>query len=165
MLRKGFFLALLLVAAVAVLATLACSKEHEEPAKPSSQASVLKPYTQPNPQAIASAVIPSYVTAASRDAYEFAMAHPEVLMYMPCYCGCGLTVDHEHNLDCFIQGIEDGKPIRFDRHGSACNTCVDIARDARDLLAQGKSLPDIRDYIDKTHGKKGPGTDTPRPPA
>ena len=30
---------------------------------------------------------------------------------------------------------------------------------------EGKSLREIRDYVDATYGKVGPATDTPYPPA
>jgi hypothetical protein len=33
------------------------------------------------------------------------------------------------------------------------------------LRSEGKSLADIRDYIDATWGDAGPATDTPLPPA
>jgi hypothetical protein len=158
--RRTIVLFALVAVAVAALAVTGCSRSEEKVGTVK-----ITSYMKATDKAIASAVLPSYVTAASRDAYEFAVAHPEVLMYMPCYCGCGLTAGHKSNLDCFIKGIDEKGVIHFDRHGSGCTTCVDIARDARDLLAQGKSLTDIRDYIDKTHGKKGPGTDTLRPPA
>ena len=42
--------------------------------------------------------------------------------------------------------------------------CVEIARDAKRLVGEGKTLTEIRTYIDQQHGKKGPGTDTPLPP-
>ena len=123
----------------------------------------LSPYTAADTAATAQAAYPAYVTSELRDAYEFAVAHPEVLSYMPCYCGCGLTVDHASNLNCFIAGVASYGRVIFDDHAVYCDTCLSIARDAERLLQQGKPLRDIRSYVDLMHGQKGPGTDTPRP--
>lgn len=41
------------------------------------------------------------------EAYLFAAKHPEVLEYMPCYCGCEHERSaHESNYDCFIDIID-----------------------------------------------------------
>ena len=42
------------------------------------------------------------------EAYLFAAKHPEVLSYMPCYCGCENpeTTAHKSNYDCFIDIID-----------------------------------------------------------
>ena len=37
-----------------------------------------------------------------RQAYIFAARHPEILDYVPCYCGCGQTDGHVGNTDCFV---------------------------------------------------------------
>jgi len=37
---------------------------------------------------------------------------------------------------------------------------VDIARDAMRLLRQGRSLAEIRAFVDREYGKFGPPTDT-----
>jgi hypothetical protein len=106
---------------------------------------------------------PSYVSDSLEDAYQFAVDKPAVLKALPCYCGCGLTSGHRSNLDCFIAGAQPDGTVVFDDHASYCQTCLDIARDARELLAEGKSLKEIRSTIDQRHGSKGPGTDTPKP--
>jgi hypothetical protein len=36
-----------------------------------------------------------------RAAYKFAAEHPEVLSYVPCYCGCE-RAGHRGNEDCFV---------------------------------------------------------------
>jgi hypothetical protein len=49
-------------------------------------------------------------------AYEFAARRPDVLRYIPCFCGCERN-GHVHNEHCFVAGREaDGKP-RWDAHG------------------------------------------------
>ena len=46
------------------------------------------------------------------EAYVFAAKHPEVLRYMPCYCGCeSPTFAHENNYDCFINGIDQSREV------------------------------------------------------
>ncbi len=108
---------------------------------------------------------PGFVSADVRDGDQFALDRPDVLKVLPCYCGCGLTSGHKNNLDCFILGQDQAGSVQFDEHASFCQTCLDIARDAKRLVAEGKSLPEIRAYVDQAHGSKGPGTDTPKPTA
>ncbi len=50
-----------------------------------------------------------------RESYQFALANPDVLEKIPCYCGCG-AMGHENNYDCYIAEITaDGKVV-FDDH-------------------------------------------------
>jgi hypothetical protein len=56
---------------------------------------------------------PAEVVAA---VFTFAARHPEVLHYVPCFCGCQ-RAGHKNNDDCFIAGREaDGRP-RWEPHG------------------------------------------------
>ncbi len=101
--------------------------------------------------------------APVREAYNYAVEHPEVLRYIPCYCGC-VNFGHTNNEDCFVDArLADGTVV-FDRHGFACGTCVAIARDAKRLTEQGWALIDVRKYIETTYSEYGPGTDTPQVP-
>jgi len=43
--------------------------------------------------------------------------------------------------------------------------CVGIALDTKRMQEEGRSLSEIRTYIDETYGSIGPGTETPLPPA
>jgi hypothetical protein len=43
--------------------------------------------------------------------------------------------------------------------------CVQVARDAARLHAQGKTTREIRVAIEAKYGELGPGTPTPWPPA
>jgi len=46
-----------------------------------------------------------------QEAYAYAVAHPEVLRYIPCYCGCE-AVSHTSNEDCFVdQQSRDGAVV------------------------------------------------------
>jgi hypothetical protein len=52
-----------------------------------------------------------------RAIHVFAARHPEVLGYMPCFCGCQ-TAGHKHNDDCFVAGRNSaGKVTAWDLHG------------------------------------------------
>jgi hypothetical protein len=52
-----------------------------------------------------------------RAAYEFAARHPEVLQYIPCFCGCERS-GHKHNTDCFVAGrTASGAVTSWDYHG------------------------------------------------
>jgi hypothetical protein len=45
--------------------------------------------------------------AEVQEAYVFAAKHPEVLQYMPCYCGCEREhPPHQANIDCFVDQID-----------------------------------------------------------
>lgn len=41
------------------------------------------------------------------EAYQFAVDHPEVLDYIPCYCGCYEVDGHISNTQCFVESVED----------------------------------------------------------
>ncbi len=111
---------------------------------------------------------PAYVTALSDDwqaAYHFAIARPDVLQWLPCYCGCG-GMGHDSNLDCFVAGREDGGGVTWEEHASYCGICVDIANQASSMLNEGRSMGEIRQAVDATFDDSAvPGTDTPLPPS
>jgi hypothetical protein len=53
----------------------------------------------------------------ARAVYEFAAQHPEVLKYVPCYCGCEST-GHPHNESCFVRRRDArGNVLEWDTHG------------------------------------------------
>ena len=112
--------------------------------------------------------LPQYVMAASEDvrmAYQYAMDRPDVMMWMPCYCGCGEHSGHKSAKNCFIKESSTATNVQFDEHGANCAMCVSIALDTKRMQEEGRSLREIRDYIDEEYGSIGPGTDTPLPPA
>ena len=61
-----------------------------------------------------------------QEAYLFAKANPKILKQFTCYCGCGQSVGHKSNLDCFV--FADGV---YNSHGSRCDVCVDVALTAK----------------------------------
>ncbi len=109
--------------------------------------------------------LPAFLATAAprvRDAYRFAIANPDALKTVPCYCGCG-KMGHTSNLTCFIQEGSAGATPLFDEHAAGCGICVDIAQDVKRLTAEGKQPGVIRQYIDATYSSFGPATDTPLP--
>jgi len=97
-----------------------------------------------------------------RDAYEYAMSHPDELAKYPCYCGCG-AMGHTSNLSCYIKDIAPDGAITFDEHANGCGLCVDITQDVMRLKGQGMSSPEVRAYVDAQYSPFGPGTNTPLP--
>lgn len=96
--------------------------------------------------------------------YEFAARHPEVLQYMPCYCGCE-RVGHGGNHDCFVRSRDANGRVQWDPHGAECTVCVDVARDAMLMFNSGASVTQIRAAIDQKWGLRFPSqTPTPAPP-
>jgi len=90
-----------------------------------------------------------------QEAYQFSVANPDLMTHIPCYCGCG-DMGHTSNYACYVSGQgPDGKP-EYDSHALGCSICVDITQDSMRLFEQGKSLAEVRSYIDSTYAKYGP---------
>lgn len=88
------------------------------------------------------------------EAYRFAVANPEVMENLPCYCGCG-SIGHSSNYACYVQSDEAGEVV-FDTHALGCGICVDITRDAMRMIGKGMPLADIRAAIDQDYSQFGP---------
>ncbi len=99
-------------------------------------------------------------------AYEFAAEHPEVLSYIPCFCGCE-NAGHGGNHDCFVRSRNAaGDVVEWDEHGVECAVCIDVANRSRQMHASGASVRDIRAAVDKEFAPVYPGKmATPAPPA
>ena len=93
--------------------------------------------------------------AAVRQAYQFAAANPDLMKQIPCYCGCD-DEGHTSNYDCYVSGVEANGTVTYDPHALGCSICVDITQDVMRLLKQGKTVPDIKTYIDQIYSKYGP---------
>jgi hypothetical protein len=104
---------------------------------------------------------PEVVSAA----FEFAAEHPEVLSYVPCFCGCQ-NGGHKGNHDCFVRSrAANGDVIEWEEHGVECAVCIDVATRSRQMLASGASLRDIRAAVEKEFSPNFPSmTPTPKPP-
>ena len=102
--------------------------------------------------------MPSEVKAAPdivSEAYRFAVANPDVLTQLPCYCGCG-SMGHTTNYSCYVAGENTDGSLSFDNHALGCSICVDITQDAMRMLDEGKSMTEIRSYVDQTYSAFGP---------
>jgi hypothetical protein len=95
-----------------------------------------------------------------RESYQFALANPDALKNVPCYCGCG-NVGHTSNYDCYIKDIKQSGEIIFDQHALGCSICVDISQDVIKMSENGKSPADIRTSIDLTYSQYGPSNMPP----
>lgn len=90
-----------------------------------------------------------------QQAYQFAVANPDVLKQIPCYCGCS-AVGHTSNYACYVSGQNSDGSLSFDSHALGCSICVDITQDTLRLLKQGKTPGEIKAYVDQSYAKYGP---------
>jgi hypothetical protein len=99
-----------------------------------------------------------------RAVYRFAAEHPEVLSYVPCFCGCERT-GHRGNDDCFVKARNaQGDVTEWEPHGLDCAVCIDVANEAMQMTHSGASVTDIRKAIEAKWNRPGTGhTPTPAP--
>jgi hypothetical protein len=93
--------------------------------------------------------------ASVRTAYQFALAHPDALANVPCYCGCG-SIGHKSNLACYVKEMNHDGKVVFDDHALGCSICVDIALDVMKMTEAGKPAGEIREQIVSTYSSFGP---------
>jgi hypothetical protein len=86
---------------------------------------------------------PAQFTGKARAAYQAAKEIPEVLVELPCFCGCmdSKELGHKNNLYCFA-----------DTHGNICDLCQTIALEAKEMHRKGLPIETIRNNIRKTYG-------------
>lgn len=109
--------------------------------------------------------LPTFLDKADptiKTAYEIAAANLDVLNNMPCYCGCGQSAGHKDNMNCFVKEVKTDGSVVWDDHGTRCDTCMEIAVISSKMKQQGKSLKEIRSFIDD-HYKEGYAKPTPTP--
>jgi hypothetical protein len=112
----------------------------------------LKPHPQEN---LPPLNFPGYPMARSpevvRAAYKFAAEHPEILSYVPCFCGCERS-GHRGNEDCFVKARDvNGDVVEWEEHGMECAVCLDVATRSQQMFASGASLSDIRAAVEKEY--------------
>jgi hypothetical protein len=90
-----------------------------------------------------------------RQAYQFAVANPDLIGAVPCYCGCA-GVGHDSNYKCYVADVDQDGEVLYDYHGLYCSICVDITQDVMRLTAEGEAIEDIRLIIDETYSKYDP---------
>jgi hypothetical protein len=105
---------------------------------------------------------PDVVTAD----FHFAAEHPEVLSYIPCFCGCQQG-GHRGNHDCFVKSrAANGDVLEWEPHGVECAVCLDVATRSRQMHASGASVTEIRAAIEKEFSPNFTTmTPTPKPPS
>ena len=148
-----------------VEAAQAAEEPPSHPIVPTRAASPAHPPGVPLP---ALPLVPNMVPRAPeavRAAYTFAAHNPDVLEYVPCFCGCE-SAGHTGNADCFVKSRNaDGSVREWETHGMACLVCIDVARDAMQLHASGGSVQDIRAAVVAKFGSRSTmQTPTPEPP-
>jgi hypothetical protein len=126
-----------------------------------------KPHPQKNlPPLPVQAYAPPRPPDVIRAAYVFAAEHPEILSYVPCFCGCE-RAGHRGNEDCFVSARDaNGDVTDWEPHGLDCTVCIDVATEARQMFTSGASARDIRAAVEKKWaGFHGGHTPTPQPEA
>jgi hypothetical protein len=100
-----------------------------------------------------------------RETYDFAAQHPEILKYVPCYCGCG-SQGHKANESCFVARRDArGNVLEWDTHGFGCTICIDVGRKAMQMYMSGADVHSIRAAIEREYAQNSDGrTPTPAPP-
>jgi hypothetical protein len=98
--------------------------------------------------------------ASVSEAYRFAVANPEAMKNVPCYCGCG-AAGHTSNYSCYVKEVKPNGDVVFDQHALGCSICVDITQDVMKLTREGKSPHEIRAAVDQTFSQYGPSNMAP----
>src|SRR5262245_11173757 len=154
--------------AVQAAAAQSAQPPASKPAQPIAEVPEInrKPHPQQNlPPLPSQEFPPPRPMETVRAAYHFAAEHPEILSYVPCFCGCERG-GHRGNEDCFVTGRDkNGDVTQWEPHGLDCAVCIDVATEARQMFTSGASLRDIRAAVEKKYaGFNGGHTPTPEPP-
>lgn len=96
--------------------------------------------------------------------YRAVAEHQQLLEHVPCYCGCGDSVEHAHNYHCFIHENKDDGSIVWDDHATRCQICLDIAAEAIIKYNDGNTIDEVRTMIEEKYEGKGfpAPTNTPK---
>jgi hypothetical protein len=167
---------LLGIAGLALVTTIVVAAQTTPSKTPSPKPQVPSPAAKPSgPIRVAVSVppLPSVGFAPVRPmdvvraTYDFAANHPEILRYVPCYCGCG-EQGHKANESCFVaRRDQKGNVLEWDTHGFGCTICIDVARESMQLYNSGADVVAIRAAIEKRWAPSNAAgrTPTPAPPA
>jgi len=164
------------ITAAALLTLAASCSSSEEPAPsaaPPSVTSSAVPQKRPAPVTFEVAPdlppVPGIIYTGARPAevvraaYLFVAQHPEVMSYMPCFCGCE-RMGHRGNEDCFVSRRDAaGRPREWETHGLICEVCLDVATRARQMHNSGASVSAIRAAIEQAYAGSAGHTPTPMP--
>jgi hypothetical protein len=160
--------------ALATTVALASQATGARPAPPAKAASTQAPKSSGGPmrQRVSAPPLPNVGFAPVRPmdvvraTYDFAAQHPEILKYVPCYCGCG-SQGHKANESCFVARRDaQGNVLEWDTHGFGCTICIDVGRKAMQMYTSGADVHSIRAAIEREYASSAEGrTPTPAPPA
>jgi hypothetical protein len=143
------------------------AKAGEPTAEAIAAAAAARPHKQDNypPIPFAAYAPPRPAEIVTAD-FHFAAEHPEVLSYVPCFCGCQQG-GHRGNHDCFVKSrAANGDVLEWEPHGVECAVCLDVATRSRQMHASGASVKEIRAAIEKEFAPNFQTmTPTPQPPA
>ena len=139
--------------AIAILVMVGGAASCNGSTPPAAQALAMAPMAQMPP-------VVQQAPVTVQQAYQFAVANPDLMKHVACYCGCG-KIGHKSNYDCYVSGVDSAGKVTFDQHALGCSICVDITQDAMRQLRQGKSMADISSTIDTTFAKYGPSNMAP----
>jgi hypothetical protein len=89
----------------------------------------------------------STVTPAIAADYHYAADHLTDLEQIPCYCGCDRSLDHRNLADCYVTSTG-----AWDAHASGCAVCGNETATAREQLAAGVTIADVRASIIDQYG-------------
>jgi hypothetical protein len=118
-------------------------------------------------QTKSASVLPTFLNGQKEEirlVYQLAGQSTQLLQWIPCYCGCGESVGHTSNMNCFIKEVKSDGSVVWDDHGTRCGVCLEIAVQSVKMKSEGKTDIEIRQFIDNTYktGYAKP-TDTPMP--
>jgi hypothetical protein len=106
-----------LVVTIAAAALLGAALVAAQSAAPRPMTSRAAQDARPLPPLPTPGFAPARPADMTRQVYEFAARFPEVLKYVPCYCGCESS-GHPHNESCFVQSRDaQGHVTAWDMHG------------------------------------------------
>ena len=151
--KRHYLVAALLVFAVAALTAQASADVQNNPRFLAADLPLL-------PMGVDQAIRPLNVMRAT---FEFAARHPEVMKYIPCFCGCNRG-GHKDNHDCFVSGRDAaGKVKSWEPHALECQVCVEVAHQTLQMYNSGATVFAIREAIEKKYAGAPNHTPTPMP--
>lgn len=87
---------------------------------------------------------PDLFTGETKEAYEVAEKHPDLLAQLHCYCGCEQHEGMKSLLDCFRTN-----------HGAGCAICVGEAVTAGQLYDRGTPVEQILNVLRDRYSHRG----------
>ena len=116
----------LLLIVIAVLVLSACGK-NTNTAHEKHNMTIGEHHQLPNgdiQEVTASAdILPSFLDDKPEDmrlVYQVAASATDIIEWMPCYCGCGESANHESNMNCFIDEVRKDGSVVWDDHSTRC---------------------------------------------